>query len=257
MKEEAERKLKEEEMKQKQNPSLFKFLKSQPEKQGHKELEHVHIATKKFKDYLIKDVEAYKVQVDSIIKFGDIQGNRIVPSSDDSEDQNKQRICDYFKILKNLDPYYGKAEEFSIKYLDLLPKQEEPLSKHNVIIKSKKNKTVFRRKHIIIEDNQKFLLPQHKQSKLLTCRNPFKMDEDLLNYDLDTEDEIEEENGEDLNEEKDMSDDDEEDLEENELAIGFIVEDDYLSISEMNYSESENKDEEMIKADIERRKLMR
>lgn len=40
------------------------------------------------------------------------------------------------------------------------------------------------------------------------------MDDQMINYDLDTEDEMEEENGEDLNEENNMSDDNEEDLEE-------------------------------------------
>jgi len=33
-----------------------------------------------------------------------------------------------------------------------------------------------------------------------------------------------------------MSDDDEDDLAEEEAAVGFIVDDDYLSVSEMNFS---------------------
>ena len=33
-----------------------------------------------------------------------------------------------------------------------------------------------------------------------------------------------------------MSDDDEDDLAEQEAAVGFIVDDDYLSVSEMNFS---------------------
>jgi len=81
-------------------------------------------------------------------------------------------------------------------------------------------------------------------SGVLTCRNPFKADETLINYDLDTEDELAEENGEDLNVDGDnnLSDDNESDLEEKELQIGFIVDDDYLSDEEMNYSNISNKD---------------
>jgi len=50
-----------------------------------------------------------------------------------------------------------------------------------------------------------------------------------------------------------MSDDNEEDLAENEEAEGFIVEDDYLSDSELNYSNSSNID---VAADKERRKAI-
>merc|ERR1712086_1172374 len=69
----------------------------------------------------------------------------------------------------------------------------------------------------------------------LTCRNPFKIDEGIINYDLDSEDEWAEENGEDLDDNcAKMSDDDEDDLAEQEAQVGFIVDDDYLSVSEMN-----------------------
>ena len=93
-------------------------------------------------------------------------------------------------------------------------------------------------------------------SGVLTCRNPFKADETLINYDLDTEDELAEENGEDLNVDGDnnLSDDNESDLEEKELQIGFIVDDDYLSDEEMNYSNISNKDQQQIHEEKERRK---
>lgn len=79
--------------------------------------------------------------------------------------------------------------------------------------------------------------PTVKKS-LLSCRNPFRVDENLINYDLDSEDEWAEENGEDLQDAdcQNLSDDDEDDLAEQEAAKGFIVDDDYLSVSEMNYS---------------------
>jgi len=81
----------------------------------------------------------------------------------------------------------------------------------------KKPKVIYRRKNIIIEDCMKSMLSHdlYKQSKILNCRTPFKADDGLINYDLDTEDELAEEYGEDLQEgDNNMSVDDEEDLEE-------------------------------------------
>ena len=54
----------------------------------------------------------------------------------------------------------------------------------------------------------------HKKSQVLRCRAPFTMDEAVVNYDMDSEDEWAEANGEDLGEDK-MSDEEEEDPEEN------------------------------------------
>ena len=54
---------------------------------------------------------------------------------------------------------------------------------------------------------------------------------------MDTEDELEEENGEILDDEKNRSDDDEEDMEEKELQIGFIVADDHFSVSDIDCSD--------------------
>jgi|TARA_B110001450_G_C17488426_1_gene427256 hypothetical protein len=60
---------------------------------------------------------------------------------------------------------------------------------------------------------------------------------------MDSEDEIEEANGEDIADEQNrLSDDDEEEKAEEEEAReeGFIVEDDHLSVSELNYSNASN-----------------
>lgn len=95
---------------------------------------------------------------------------------------------------------------------------------------------------------------------MLTCRNPFKVDEGLINYLLDSEDEWAEENGEDLQDAdcQKLSDDDEDDLAEQEAAKGFIVDDDYLSVSEMNYSfESDMANNDaLLQADLQRRKAI-
>ena len=78
----------------------------------------------------------------------------------------------------------------------------------------------------------------------MSCRNPFKQDPQTINYDMDTEDEWAEENGEDLEDaDAKKSEDDEEDLAEMEEAKGFIVDDDYLSVSEMCLSDLGQEDE--------------
>lgn len=101
---------------------------------------------------------------------------------------------------------------------------------------------------------------QNSKKSMLTCRNPFKVDENLINYDLDSEDEWAEEHGEDLQDAdcQKLSDDDEDDLAEQEAAKGFIVDDDYLSVSEMNYSfESDaEQNDALLQVDLQRRKAI-
>ena len=116
---------------------------------------------------------------------------------------------------------------------------------------------IFRKKCIIIEDSYKSVVNSlNFKSQVLTCRNPFKMDAQVVNYEMDSEDEWAEENGEDLQECKASDDEDEDDIEDDE-ANGFIVEDDYLSVSEMNYSNlSKDLDQSVLQADIQRRKAI-
>jgi hypothetical protein len=96
----------------------------------------------------------------------------------------------------------------------------------------------------VIEDSCKQISGSlYQKSSLLRCKNPFRLDTALINYDMDSEDEIEEANGEDIADEQNkVSDDDEEEKAEEEEAKqeGFIVEDDYLSVSELNYSNASN-----------------
>lgn len=57
---------------------------------------------------------------------------------------------------------------------------------------------------------------------------------------MDTEDEWAEENGESLREDgANKSDEEDEEFDDEEDQQGFIVDDDYLSVSEMNYSNME------------------
>lgn len=63
---------------------------------------------------------------------------------------------------------------------------------------------------------------------------------------MDSEDEWAEENGEEINDDNEKSDDDEEEPGDHEEEMGFIVDDDYLSVSEMNYSNISSKDQIQI-----------
>ena len=79
------------------------------------------------------------------------------------------------------------------------------------------------------------------------------MDENLLNYDMETEDEEAEENGEDVEMEersKDSQEDDE------SAKAGWLVEDDYLSMNEMNISNMSNMDSNQIQEEMKNRKVI-
>ena len=72
---------------------------------------------------------------------------------------------------------------------------------------------------------------------------------------MDTEDEWAEENGEDLNQiDNENRSDDEDDGSESEEQKGFIVDDDYLSMSEMNLSNISK--DELVQEELERRKAI-
>ena len=211
-------------------------------------------ATMQFSEYSCL-TEAIKKQKESIIKFGDLQKDRsnfsVSQNRGDVEQVealNKQKVCDYFKILKDLDNYIGQKDQYKITYsrYALQEASESPRKIEN---------TVYRRKCIIIEDSYRNKIGSCKnQSKVLTCRNPFKADEVLIDYDMDSEDEWAEENGEEINDDNEKSDDDDEEAGDQEEVQGFIVDDDYLSVSEMNYSNISSKDQNEIKADIQRKK---
>ena len=100
-----------------------------------------------------------------------------------------------------------------------------------------------RRKCIIIEDSyKKYTGIFEKTSSILSARNPMRKDTAVVDYDMSSEDEWNEENGEDL--ENRNLDEEEEDEEEKMLMEevqeeGFIVSDGYLSASELQLSQSE------------------
>ena len=102
-----------------------------------------------------------------------------------------------------------------------------------------------RKKCILLEDSHiKYLGFYDKKSYFLEPKNPLKKDETIIDYDMDSEEEWNEQNGEDLaadNKQDEEEDDEVEKLlreEGDEEEAGFIVPDDYLSASELNLSQS-------------------
>ena len=89
----------------------------------------------------------------------------------------------------------------------------------------------------------------------LSCRNPFKVDERLVNYNLDSEDEWAEENAEDLDDEDKKGSDSEDESGDEPSQDSFIVDDGYLSLTEMIDSDLEQ-DETSQQKLIERRKAL-
>ena len=72
-------------------------------------------------------------------------------------------------------------------------------------------------------------------------RNPLKRDETVIDYDMSSEEEWNEQNGEDLDAKQDEEEDEDEkklieEMQEEKEEEGFIVPDDYLSASELNFS---------------------
>lgn len=95
------------------------------------------------------------------------------------------------------------------------------------------------------------LITFDKSSKVLSGRNPFRKDEDIIDYEMDSEEEFAEENGEDIegnldDEDEEMQQDEENDSDEDK----FIVSDGHLSVCDISLDGSES---EKI-AEIERRR---
>ena len=75
---------------------------------------------------------------------------------------------------------------------------------------------------------------------MVTARNPFKKDDQLFDYDMDSEDEEAEQNGEDIDK-KDVEEEqeDEEMANEEEEEPGFIVSDGHLSVCEYDFTDQD------------------
>ena len=116
--------------------------------------------------------------------------------------------------------------------------------------------TKRRLKCIVIEESHSNIYGNfEKQSKVITARNPWKKDEALLDYEMESEDEWAEQNGEDLDKK-----DAEEELEDEEMAneedeeAGFIVSDGHLSVCEYDL-DGEDDDKKLKEIEMRRQHL--
>ena len=111
-----------------------------------------------------------------------------------------------------------------------------------------------RTKCIIIEDSHRIYNGTfNKKSSLITARNPFRIDNVLIDYDMDSEDEWAEENGEDLEKKAGDEDEDEDMADEDQQSEGFIVSDGHLSVCEYDFSQ-DGEDEAKKLAEIKDRR---
>lgn len=85
-----------------------------------------------------------------------------------------------------------------------------------------------------------------KKSKLISGRNPFRLDLDVIDYDIDSEEEFEELNGEDINSENSKEEIDDEEMEEEDETAGWLVPDGYLSAEEVKMGEENDEDDKKI-----------
>lgn len=94
-----------------------------------------------------------------------------------------------------------------------------------------------------------------KKSVLLDPRKPLLKDETIIDYDMSSEEEWNEQNGEDVDkndQEGDAEDDEiEKILQEESQSEGFIVPDDYLSASELMFSQN---DGSQVQQELEERR---
>lgn len=168
------------------------------------------------------------------------------------EEATRKILGEYFRELSKVDDYLNdKAIGFSYR-------RGCPSLRKGPLVESGEGKLptkILREKTIIIDDVPRSAVMRKESTYLLSCRNPFRVDPDMINYELDSEEEWAEQNGEDLNEDQNADDEEEGESEQDEHA-GFIVEDDYLSASELNYSQCSDREmsQELLHADLKRRR---
>lgn len=98
-----------------------------------------------------------------------------------------------------------------------------------------------------------------KKSNIVTCRNPLKEDPSNIDYELDSDEEWQELNCDNLEDENLLEEDNsDENQDDPDLRKeGFIVADDYYSQSSSIYEDECDKREEMARKDLLRKQLER
>ena len=120
-----------------------------------------------------------------------------------------------------------------------------------------------RKRCIILDDSMmRYTGFFEKKSYFLNPRNPLSKDETIIDYEMDSEEEWNEQNGEDVAADNKQDEDEDDEVEkqlreedQNDEDDKFIVPDDYLSASELNLSQSQ-RSSQMVQEIKERRKML-
>lgn len=250
---ELKRKQKEEEKEKKRQEAEQLRLKKEEEKR----LKQEELQRKKEEAALKKEEAALKKKQEEEKKK-----EEMLKAEREKENQQKKLLSFFKKDSPKKDVEMEKEPEVKKKTKDLLntierAQKEVPDKVEDIVInlrdycqslraaylkelgeeaKAYKNKP--KRKDIYIEgSHRKLTCIWQKVSSVIRGRNPFARDEAIIDYDMDSEEEFEEENGEDIVSEKDDEEDEYADEDEKE---GFIVPDGYLSQSEKDDDEADN-----------------
>lgn len=181
----------------------------------------------------------------------------------ENPDELRAAFVKHFKQrMQATDDYCNGKKKF--EYVTKRDKKAAVAQAPLVTIVQHTNNVMKRSKYLILEDQRKSVLDwelnrNHRAAGKLSCRNPFKIDDSLINYMLDSEDEWAEENAEDLenDDKKGGSDEEDEEMDDDGSNAGFIVDDGYLSVCEMLDSEGEEDfDTELSRARLEERRRL-
>ena len=120
-----------------------------------------------------------------------------------------------------------------------------------------------RKRCIILDDSMmRYTGFFEKKSYFLNPRNPLSKDDTIIDYDMDSEEEWNEQNGEDVAADNKQDEDEDDEVEkqireedQDDEDNKFIVPDDYLSASELNLSQSQ-RSSLMVQEIKERRKML-
>ena len=237
---EAERKKqKEQEEKERKREEALKLKKEQEEakKRKDEELKKKKEEEAKKKEEQLKAQQEKSNSQQKLLSFFK-KNSPEKPEEEQKWEEANKTTTDLLKLVEE------EKKDTSLTPESILGKFKEYLlklkSQHHTdcLEECKKFKGKPRVKDIYIEgSHKKMSCIWTKTSTVIRGRNPFAKDEEQIDYDMDSEEEFEEENGEDIMSERDEDDDE---MGEDDDEEGFIVPDGYLSQSEKNDEDEYN-----------------
>lgn len=164
----------------------------------------------------------------------------------------------------NFDKNFGDYVDSKLPYISGKPVAlVQDMQRYKTTLDSSFTFAKERKRCIILDDSMmRYTGFFEKKSYFLNPRNPLSKDETIIDYEMDSEEEWNEQNGEDVaaDNKQDEDEDDEVDKqireeEQDDEDNKFIVPDDYLSASELNLSQSQ-RSSQIVQEIKERRKML-